>query len=173
MTDYKRIPTPTLTGEPEFTREDAIRAVGVETFTRLDKAADRKRPFFKRVKNFVKGENALGRKVGLVADLAMFFLPSGVRSGREAVQRIITKKDKRMPVLKDKPWYRSKTVWSAVLILITGILQASGVDLAANPAAVETAYQILYTVAGAFGLYGLRAAIAEKSKKIEGDPARP
>lgn len=167
MIETKSIPTPTLSGEPEFTREDAIRSVGIETFTRLDKAADRKQPFFKRVKNFIQGENKLGRKVGLITDLAMFFLPSGVQNGREAVQRIITKKEKPMSVLKDKPWYRSKTMWSVAIIVITGVLQAVGVDLASNPEAVETVYQTIYTIAGGLGLYGLRSAIADKSDKIK------
>lgn len=74
-----------------------------------------------------------------------------------------------MSVLKDKPWYRSKTMWSAVLIVVTGLLQAAGVDLADKPVMAETIYQVIYTVAGGLGLYGLRAAIADKSDKIEGE----
>lgn len=169
MSKQKPIKPYTLTGDREITRDEAIRKVGWPAYNFLDKAADRKASKRSRIKNFIRGENKLGRKVGLVTDLAMFFLPSGVRSGREAVQRIITKQEKNMPVLNDKPWYRSKTIWSAVLILITGILQAAGVDLAANPAAVETVYQVIYTIAGAFGLYGLRDAI---SKRIENQPDR-
>lgn len=170
MIETKSIPAATLRGDKIFTDEDAIKAVGIETFTRLDKAADRKQPFFKRVKNFIKGENALGRRMGLVADFAMFFLPSGVKTGPEAVQKIITKQESQMSVLKDKPWYQSKTMWSALIIAITGSLQAFvGVDVTANPELMETIYQLVYTLAGGFGLYGLRAAIADKSDKIDSE----
>ena len=136
--------------------------MGKPAFDYFERAANRQATTSSRIKNFIKGENELGRKVGLVTDIAMFFLPSGVRSGREAVQRIITKEEKRMPVLNDKPWYQSKTIWSAILIVITGILQAAGVDLGANPAAVDTIYQVIYTVTGGFGLYGLRDAVGKK-----------
>lgn len=146
----------------ELSDREAIEIVGYETFSYFERAANRQATTSSRIKNFIRGENALGRKVGLVTDIAMFFLPSGVRSGREAVQRIITKEEKRMPVLNDKPWYQSKTIWSAILIVITGILQAAGVDLGANPAAVDTIYQVIYTVAGGFGIYGLRDAVGKK-----------
>lgn len=171
MIETRHIRGKLLMEDYEISEEEAIEAVGHEAYNYLERAANRQATTSSRIKNFIQGENEMGRKLGLITDLAMFFLPSGVRSGREAVQRIITKEEKPMPVLKDKPWYQSKTIWSAVLIIITGVLQALDVDVAANPAAVETVYQVLYTVAGAFGLYGLRDAIAQKSEKIEGKPA--
>ena len=162
MIETKNIPARLLMEDYELSDREAIEIVGYETFSYFERAANRQATASSRINNFIKGENALGRKVGLVTDLAMFFLPSGVRSGREAVQRILTKEEKRMPVLNDKPWYQSKTIWSAILIVITGILQAAGVDLGANPAAVDTIYQVIYTVAGGFGLYGLRDAVGKK-----------
>ena len=54
----------------------------------------------------------------------------------------------------DKEWYKSKTIWSGVALLAVGICQAMGINLP---------YEILYSAAGAFGLYGLRDAIGQKA----------
>jgi len=57
--------------------------------------------------------------------------------------------------MKDKVWYLSKTVWSA--IVIAGI-------------AIYTTYtgqpvpEFIYPLAGAFGLYGLRDAVGKLKK---------
>ncbi len=48
-----------------------------------------------------------------------------------------------------KDWYKSKTVWAAVVTAIVGILQALGVPI----------YSEIYAVLAALGLYGIRDAM--------------
>jgi len=47
-----------------------------------------------------------------------------------------------------KPWYKSKSVWSALIVGVVGVLQALGYSIP-NEA---------YALAGALGIYGLRMA---------------
>lgn len=145
--------------------------VAEQTVNWMEAAMDRKQPFGTRLTNFIAGESHLGRGVGSVLDFATIFLPFGnkVDNARDAI-RIITgrrqkQNNKTMAILNDKPWYQSKTIWSAILIVVAGLLQAFGVDIAGNPEVTQTVYQILYTLAGAFGLYGLRDAIGDKMDK--------
>jgi len=59
--------------------------------------------------------------------------------------------------MKDKVWYMSKTVWAGIVIAVVGVLQ--GFD-------VPVQYvEMIYALAGAFGLYGLRVAVAENNGK--------
>ena len=55
----------------------------------------------------------------------------------------------------NKDWYKSKTIWSAVIIAGVGICQAFGVELP---------FEVIYSLAGAFGIYGIRDAIDNKKK---------
>lgn len=163
MIETKDIKASFINGDPQIeTREDAIRMVGRETVENFEIAVDRNKPFGKRVLAFVKGENRMGRKVGAVLDIATIFLPGGVKTGREAVKTILTKKNKAMPILRDKPWYESKTIWSAIIILITGILQAAGVSFVENPETMQVIYVTIYHVSAALGLYGVRDAVGDK-----------
>ncbi len=52
----------------------------------------------------------------------------------------------------DKPIYKSKTIQTAVVIAVIGVLQWYGIELP---------YQLIYTITGAFGLYGIRDAIGQ------------
>src|SRR5699024_4327986 len=63
-----------------------------------------------------------------------------------------------------KPKYLSKTVWAAIIVAVTAILQALGVDFGANPEIVGTVFTIIYALAGAFGLYGLRDAVGSRKE---------
>lgn len=54
-------------------------------------------------------------------------------------------------MMKNKQWYKSKTIWAAIIAAIVGILQAFGVPIP------NEAYAIL----GALGLYGVRTATQE------------
>lgn len=67
-----------------------------EVIDSLEEAADRKKPFFKRVKAFIKGENKAGRKVGQILDFATIFVPYGkqIDSGRDIVESILIKTEK-------------------------------------------------------------------------------
>lgn len=65
-------------------------------------------------------------------------------------------------MIKDKKWYQSKTIWSAIIIALTAILQYAGLDFAGNPEVIQAAYEVIYVLAGAFGLVGLRSAIGEQ-----------
>lgn len=54
----------------------------------------------------------------------------------------------------DKEWYKSKTVWSAVALGLIALAQVFSVELP---------YDVIITLCGAFGLYGVRDAIGKKS----------
>lgn len=128
----------------------------------FEKVFDYKLPFKERFKAFIRGENKAGRTVGMVLDGLGLFIPR-LRTARNLAEHVLIKKHKAM--IKDKPWYQSKTVWSAILLVLTAVLQALGVDLAGNPEITNTVYEVAYILAGAFGLFGLRAAISDKITK--------
>lgn len=54
---------------------------------------------------------------------------------------------------KDKPLWKSKTVWTGVAILVIGIFNAYNVDLP---------YELIYSALSGFGLYAVRDAIKKK-----------
>lgn len=96
-----------------------------------------------------------------LTDLIITFTPRPVRIGFNWIGN----KLKTSTMIKDKAWYQSKTVWSAILIVVTAVLQALGVDVAGNPETMQTIYEVAFILAGAFGLVGLRAAIGDKISK--------
>ena len=49
----------------------------------------------------------------------------------------------------NKQWYKSKTVWSALIMGLVGAAQAAGCDIP----------QYAFTLLASFGLYGVRSAI--------------
>lgn len=51
--------------------------------------------------------------------------------------------------MMDKPWYKSKTIWTAIVAAGIGVAQAFGVMI---PVWV-------FSILGALGLYSVRAAI--------------
>lgn len=55
--------------------------------------------------------------------------------------------------MKDKPFLTSKTIWAGLIIAIVGVLQAFNVPL--------PYIEMIYSLAGAFGLYGIRDAIGK------------
>lgn len=60
-------------------------------------------------------------------------------------------------VLKDKPWYMSKTIWAAVIVAAMVILTQCGVDLSAYN-------ELIYGLAAALGITGIRGALDEIKK---------
>ena len=58
-----------------------------------------------------------------------------------------------MAVLKDKAWWASKTVWTAVVAGAVGVLEAVGV--------VTAVPEVVWTLLAAFGLYGVRDAVGK------------
>lgn len=132
----------------------------------FDYAIDNRNPFVRRVKAFIRGETKAGRKVGAFLDIATIFLPRA-KSGREALKIILNRKNNAMPILKEKPWYESKTLWGAILVVLFALLQAVGVNPLGNPELTDTVLQIAMIVSGAFGLYGLRSAIDEKRQELK------
>ena len=123
-------------------------------------ASNRKRPLGKRIASFIAGQSKVGSIVGSIVDFATIFLP--YRSQINKVRRVIKRKVSPKTMLQNKKWYQSKTIWSAILLILTAILQAVGVDLAGNPEVMATVYEVVYVLAGAFGLYGLRSAIDQQ-----------
>ena len=54
--------------------------------------------------------------------------------------------------MKDKEWYKSKTMYAAIAVAIIGVCQALGLELP---------YDVVYSICGAFGLYGIRDAVGK------------
>jgi len=124
-----------------------IRKVEDGTVEKIEFAFDRNNRFRDRVKAFIKGENELGRGVGMIADVAMVFLPSGVQSGREAVQRIIEKQTKKTMPKRVKPYFKQKSTWEG----IAAVLGAIGVTI--YPEAMVQIVTGVFTVIGGLELW--------------------
>ena len=58
-----------------------------------------------------------------------------------------------MAILVDKSWYKSKTVWTSIIVGVVGVLQAFG--------AIEAVPEVVWTLLAAFGLYGVRDAVGK------------
>jgi len=58
-----------------------------------------------------------------------------------------------MAIIADKAWWKSKTVWTSVVAVVVGVLQAVGV--------VEAVPEVVWTLLAAFGLYGVRDAVGK------------
>ncbi len=59
--------------------------------------------------------------------------------------------------MKDKPFWKSKTVYAGLIIAAYGILSAVGIDL--------TPYkEIIITLASGLGIIGIRSAIGNNKK---------
>jgi len=85
-------------------------------------ALDRRAPLGARIKRFLLGESKLGRTFGAVADIAMIFLPGGVRSGREAVQKILNRQTKYRPMPERvKPYLKQKSTWEGIAAVAAAI----------------------------------------------------
>ena len=57
-------------------------------------------------------------------------------------------------IVESKNWYKSKTIWAAVVGGILGIVQAVGVAIG-HPIVIPV---YVYEILGALGLYGLRTS---------------
>ena len=58
-----------------------------------------------------------------------------------------------MSVIADKAWYKSKTIWTAVVVCAASIAGEFGIEIP------ESVYGIL----AALGLYGVRDAVGKSS----------
>lgn len=123
----------------------------------IEDAVNRNRSFGNRVMSFIAGQSHLSRGIGILLDIGTVFLPFGVRTGREALQVILKRKQRQMPLLTEKKWYQSKTIWGAILVIVTALAQHFGIE-------TQIAYEFLYALAGALGLVGLRHAVSPKVK---------
>lgn len=54
--------------------------------------------------------------------------------------------------MQDKIWYKSKTIYAALGVVVIAVLQALGYGEYS---------EILYAGAGAFGIYGIRDAVGK------------
>jgi hypothetical protein len=79
--------------------EDRYRRAGVEPaelkklIADLEEAVDERKPIGRRIKAFVRGESRAGRSAGALLDIAQVLLPGGVRTGRQAAQLLINRKE--------------------------------------------------------------------------------
>ena len=55
-------------------------------------------------------------------------------------------------MIQDKQWWKSKTIWTAIVVCITSIAGEFGVEVP----------QSVFGVLGALGLYGVRDAVGKK-----------
>lgn len=78
---------------------------------------------------------------------------------------IFTLISKIMPVLDDKPSYKSKTIWGVVIFALTGLLQLIGVPVD-DPELLKGILTALYTLAGSVIAYGLRDTAGKLLKAI-------
>jgi len=136
---------------------------------RYEAALDRRRPLGDRLRNFIAGQTKLSRGLGSIIDFGTVFIPYGgkINNARDAISVIVgrqtkTKRGTLMPILEDKPWWQSKTMWSVAIIVITAILQSFGVE---DSALAQSIFNLVYGLAGGLGLYGLRDAIGKKLDK--------
>jgi hypothetical protein len=58
-----------------------------------------------------------------------------------------------MTILKEKAWWKSKTVWTSIVAGAVGVLQAVGL--------IEAVPEVVWTLLAAFGLYGVRDAVGK------------
>lgn len=58
-----------------------------------------------------------------------------------------------MAVLKDKAWWKSKTIWTSVIAGVVGVLQATGY--------IDQVPEIVWTLLASFGLYSIRDAVGK------------
>ena len=131
---------------PKFP-ESRIRKVQDGATDKIEFAFDRNNRFRDRVKAFIKGENELGRGVGMIADIWMVFLPSGIQSGREAAQKIIEKQTKRAMPKRVKPYLKQKSTWEG----IAAVLGAVGVTI--YPEAIIEIVTGVFAVIGGIELW--------------------
>ena len=142
-------------------RKNITRTIDVDvTIEDLIEAANRRRPLLDRIKSFISGQSRLGATVGSILDVVTIFVPWG--NAISKVRKVIKRKTNPMLKLNDKAWYQSKTYWSAIIVLLTGLLQMAGVGFVENPEVMQTIYTIIYHVAAALGLVGLRDAVDKK-----------
>lgn len=55
--------------------------------------------------------------------------------------------------MNSKPWYRSKTIWAGILVIITVTINAIMEQFGPNPN-LQVLLSVISGVAGAFGIYG-------------------
>lgn len=129
-----------------------------ETLEAYQRAMNPGYPFWHRVGRFLKAENKAGRKAKTLKDFALAFLPWGrqISTASEFITTAIID-EKTM----DKPKHKSKTIWGAAIVALTAILNALGMDFVNDPQTMQTIYTMLYALAGALGLYGLRDAVGK------------
>lgn len=57
--------------------------------------------------------------------------------------------------MKDKPFWKSRTVWAGLIIAAYGVLNAVGINL-------EPYKEVIISLASGLGIIGIRAAITKK-----------
>ena len=58
-----------------------------------------------------------------------------------------------MAIIADKAWWKSKTIWTAVVVCVASIVGEFGIEIP----------QSVYGLLAAFGLYGVRDAVGKSS----------
>lgn len=177
MSDKNNIPNTKLseddpiTGDPEDLEN--LKKIKIEDLTAREKSMVEivvpKDSFLERGFRFVvktiAGQNGIGRAGAVVKDALsqVGLLPPVLNKGSDLIGNALKRKQNISTM--DKPKLLSKTVWSAIIIALTALLQAFGVDLASDPELTVHIYETIYGLAGAFGLYGLRDAISKQIEK--------
>ena len=67
--------------------------------------------------------------------------------GRDSVKLDIGDNNRRLYIMEKKSWYKSKTIWAALITGVTAIIDGLGLLKIPNE---------VYVLLGSLGLYGLR-----------------
>lgn len=138
-----------------------------ETLLAYEDALDPDLSLGRRIRRFLTAQNGAGRWAKVIKDAFLIFVPYGRQIN--TITDFIT--DRLQPqqnkTVMDKPKLKSKTIQGILVLLLTVILQAFGVDVTGNPEIMENIYHILYGLSGFWSVYGLRDALGRIITKQE------
>lgn len=119
-----------------------------------EEALDPKIPLGKRLYRFITATNEAGRKAKIIKDFALLFLPWGKQvSNLTELATDIIKHEQIKDVMETKPWYKSKTVQSILVIITLVSTQFFGLEIT-EAELQETVTAVGVAIASVVALYG-------------------
>lgn len=112
-------------GKPDFTEgepyeKDILKKVTIEQY---EIAADRKKPFLKRVGNFLLGTSNAGRWAKVIKDFALFFVPYGKQIGD--ITDFVTDELQPQQTTNNMSWIaarlKERTTWQGIVTALTAV----------------------------------------------------
>lgn len=119
---------------------------------------DRSNNFMSRVVRFLLAENEAGRQASVIKDFALIFLPFGQQVHTVAdfiVAKIKQNQTKvnKMPESENKPWYKSKTINAAIVVIVIVATNFFGIEIT-EAELQDTVSAIASAVAGVVAIWG-------------------